>query len=228
MLTLARLMPPEHRLPPGVWTDEELEQERYEGLLKLALAAERDEGASEHAERVAVTAFTLAQALGLSETEAWHIYRAAPLHDLGKIVLPGALLLKPGKLSPSEFEQVKTHTTAGAELMSHTPSRVLRLAREIALTHHEHWDGSGYPAGIEGEAIPLSGRIVALADVFDALTHSRPYKWAWTVERAVMELCRLRARQFDPAVVDAFLALDPARLVDLATPSQPGIVAAVR
>jgi putative two-component system response regulator len=162
-------------------------------------------------------AHAIAGQLGMSEQEAALIYRAAPLHDLGKIAIPGSLLLKPGRLSALEFEQVKTHTTAGAGLLTFSSFPLLRVAREIALTHHEHWDGSGYPAGLRGEEIPLSGRIVALADVFDALTHSRPYKKAWTVEEAVAELRRLRVSQFDPTVVDAFLQIDPSSLIRVET-----------
>jgi putative two-component system response regulator len=204
---------------------EALERERFEALLKLAPAAERGEGASEHAERVALTAFGLAQQLGLSRTEAGLIYQAAPLHDVGKIAIPGALLLKPGKLSPIEFEQVKTHTTAGAGLLTFSGLPLLRIARQIALTHHERWDGTGYPSGLRGQEIPLSGRIVALADVFDALTHERPYKRAWPVEQALAELCRLRGTQFDPDVLDAFLDLHTSGLliVERPTPiSTPG------
>jgi putative two-component system response regulator len=194
-------------------------------LRKLALAAERDEGASEHAERVATTAFALAQQLGISRRQAALIYQAAPLHDLGKIVVPAELLLKPGKLSASEFEQVKVHTTAGAGLLAFGDSRVLRLASEIALTHHERWDGSGYPAGLCGEDIPLSGRIVALADVFDALTHERPYKRAWSLEKAIAELRRLRGSHFDPGVVDAFLQPRRSGVAGISTPP-PGSIAA--
>jgi putative two-component system response regulator len=221
--SLARI-PSEARSSSGVRTERELEQGRYEALLRLALAAEPDEDASEHAERVAFTAHALATQLGLSAEDAALIYHAAPLHDLGKIAIPGSLLLKAGKLSPLEFEQVKTHTTAGAGLLTFSTLPLLRVARQIALTHHEHWDGSGYPAGLCGEEIPLSGRIVALADVFDALTHSRPYKRAWTVDQAVDETRRLRGSQFDPAVVDAFLELDPRSFIEAAGP--PTVVAA--
>src|SRR5437763_16498225 len=155
--TLANSSSGERSLP-GMRTEQELEQERYEALLTLALAAEPDEDASEHAERVAFTAQALALALGLSEEDAALIYSAAPLHDLGKIAIPGSLLLKAERPSPLEFEQIKTHTTAGAGLLTFSRFPLLRAAREIALTHHEHWDGSGYPAGLQGAEIPLSGR----------------------------------------------------------------------
>jgi putative two-component system response regulator len=135
------------------------------------------------------------------------------LHDLGKLAVSDAVLRKPGKLTAAEFEQIKGHAAAGAAILSGSTSAVLCLAQEIALSHHEWWDGSGYPAGLGGDAIPLSGRIVALADVYDALTHARPYKRAWSAARAAAEIQRLSGRQFDPAVVDAFGSLHPRELV---------------
>jgi putative two-component system response regulator len=141
------------------------------------------------------------------------IGQAAPLHDIGKLAVSDTVLLKPGKLTAEEFEQIKGHPAAGAAILSGSTSGVLCLGEEIALRHHERWDGSGYPAGLKGDAIPLSGRIVALADVFDALTHARPYKQAWPIDEAVAEICRLEVRQFDPAVVDAFQGLDAGELV---------------
>jgi HD-GYP domain-containing protein (c-di-GMP phosphodiesterase class II) len=216
---LTSVSPPGHDLPRGAWTEEELEQARYEALLRLALAAEPDWDA-EHPERVALISFEIATQLGVSQDDAALIYQAAQVHDLGKIAITASLLLKRGELLPIEFEQVKTHTTAGAGLLRFSGFPLLRVAREIVLTHHEHWDGSGYPAGLRGEEIPLSGRIVALADVFDALTHTRPYKEAWTVERAVAEVRDLRGTQFDPDVIDAFLHADPSRLADLTPPQR--------
>jgi putative two-component system response regulator len=213
-----RASPPRRKPPVAELSDDQLESERFQALLELALAAERTEGTAEHPDRVARTAFRLACQLGLPQRDAELIYQAAPLHDLGKIAIPRSLLLKPGRLSAIEFERVKTHTTAGAGLLTFSDLPLLRVAREIALTHHEHWDGSGYPAGLRGEEIPISGRIVALADVFDVLTHSRAYDEAWTVERAVEEFGRARGMQFDPAVVDAFLELDLVDLVELTSP----------
>lgn len=199
----------------------ELEQARLETLERLALAAEyRDDQTHEHTERVARTAALLAGALGRPEAEVSLLKQAAPLHDIGKLAVSDGLLLKPGKLTPEEFERVKKHAAAGAAILSGSTYDVLCLAEEIALTHHEWWDGSGYPAGLRGEAIPLSGRIVALADVFDALTHARPYKQAWPIADAVSEIERLRGRQFDPKVVEAFRALDPLALVGPIAPSQ--------
>jgi putative two-component system response regulator len=142
--------------------------------------------------------------------------RAAPLHDVGKIGIPDAILLKPGKLTPEEFELMKTHTTIGAEILSGGRSPLVRLAQNIALTHQERWDGSGYPRGLAGEAIPLEGRIVALVDVLDALTHERPYKLAWPLDEAVAEIARQSGRQFDPRLVAVFLQLyAEGRLADL-------------
>jgi putative two-component system response regulator len=132
---------------------------------------------------------------------------AAPLHDVGKLAIPDCILLKPGRLTPEEFDVMKTHAELGARLLSSGSSRVLQTAAVIAATHHERWDGAGYPKGLAGDAIPLVGRIVAVADVFDALTHDRPYKQAWPIERACAEIERSAGGQFDPRVVVAFRAL---------------------
>jgi putative nucleotidyltransferase with HDIG domain len=192
-----------------------LERARLETLQRLALAAEyRDDSTSEHTERVARTAVLLARRLGRPEAEV-SLYRlAAPLHDIGKLAVSDALLLKPGRLTAEEIQLMKRHTTAGAAILSGSTSDVLRLASEIALSHHEWWDGSGYPNGLKGDAIPLSGRIVAIADVFDALAHARPYKAAWGLDDAVAEIERLNGRQFDPSIVEAFRSLDPQTLVE--------------
>jgi putative two-component system response regulator len=128
------------------------------------------------------------------------------LHDLGKIGVPDRVLLKEGRLDPEEFEIMKRHTVIGGAILAGSEIPLLALGREIALSHHERWDGQGYPLGARGEAIPLSGRIVAVADVFDALTHPRPYKRAWSLDEAVDEIRRERGRQFAPDAVDAFLA----------------------
>jgi putative two-component system response regulator len=183
----------------------ELENARLEILQRLALAAEyRDDATYEHTERVASIAAALASQLGLSREETELIRLAAPLHDIGKLAVSDAILLKHGILTDEERELMRVHTSAGAGILAGSTSDILRLAETIALTHHEWWDGNGYPLGLEGESIPLCGRIVALADVFDALTHDRPYKRAWPVERALDEVHRLRATQFDPDVVAAF------------------------
>ncbi|MBZ0212578.1 MAG: HD domain-containing protein, partial [Nitrospirae bacterium] len=145
---------------------------------------------------------------GYTEAEARRIGMAALLHDLGKIGIPDGILRKPGKLTAYEFENVKAHTWVGSLILGHSKVSMLQLAEEIALTHHERWDGTGYPLGLKGEEIPMSGRIVALADVFDALTHRRPYKDPWSNAKALMEIQKQSGRQFDPQVVEAFLHLD--------------------
>jgi cyclic di-GMP phosphodiesterase len=193
----------------------DLEQARLEMLERLALAAEyRDDDTQEHAWRIARTCVMIAIRLGLPDAEVELLARAAPLHDVGKIGIPDSILLKPGRLTEDEFDVIKTHTTIGAEILGGSGSPLLRLAEQIALSHHERWDGSGYPAGLQSDAIPLVGRIVAVADVFDALTHERPYKDAWPVQAAVNEILVQVGRQFDPDVVGAFSTLDHAALLD--------------
>ena len=185
----------------------ELESAQIEIIERLARAAEfRDDHTGRHTERVGQMAALIAKQLGLPDTQVHLIRRAAPLHDVGKIGIPDSVLLKLGKLTDEEFEIVKTHTAIGARILSGSSFTILRLAEEIAFNHHERWDGTGY-VGIAGAAVPLAGRIVAIADVFDALTQTRPYKAAWTVTDAVSEIERQRGRQFDPTLVDAFLRI---------------------
>lgn len=186
----------------------ELDRARLEVLQRLALAAEfRDDATQEHAERVGRAAAAIGRELGLGAEEVELLRSAAPLHDVGKIGVPDHVLLKPGRLTPEEFAAVRAHTTIGAQLLSGSQSPVLRMAERIALTHHERWDGGGYPQGTRGERTDLVGRIVAVADVFDALVHPRPYKAAWPRERALAEIATQRGRQFDPDVVDPFLTV---------------------
>jgi len=194
----------------------ELEESRLETLRRLALAAEfRDDETFAHTERVGRAAEQLARRLGLAEAEVVLIRQAAPLHDVGKLGISDRILLKPGKLTAAEFDEVRKHPAAGARILAGSGSDVLQLAERIALSHHEWWDGSGYPAGLAGEQIPLCARIVALADVYDALTHTRPYKEAWPIDRSVAEIRALSGRQFDPRVVAAFEQLDPHELAGL-------------
>jgi putative two-component system response regulator len=190
----------------------ELEMSHLDSLRRLHNEF-RDE-TSDHTERVGMTAAMLGRSAGMTDDLVDLMARAAPLHDLGKVGVPDAVLLKPGKLSPEEFDLVRTHTTIGAQIIGETTSEVLSLARVIAETHHERWNGEGYPAGLKGEDIPLPGRVVAVCDVFDALTHERPHKPAWTIEEAVQELVAERARFFDPDLVDLF--------VDTVLPVIPG------
>jgi putative two-component system response regulator len=183
----------------------ELEAAQIEIIERLARAAEfRDDNTGQHTERVGQMAALLARQMGLPDPQVSLIRRAAPLHDVGKIGIPDSVLLKLGKLTLEEFELVKTHTTIGARILSGSRFGVLRLAEEIAFSHHERWDGDGY-VGINKDQIPLAGRIVAVADVFDALTQKRPYKSAWPIAEAIAEIERQRSRQFDPEIVDAFL-----------------------
>jgi putative two-component system response regulator len=173
----------------------------------LACVAEgRQNNTGQHARRVGVISAALARDLGLSEELVELIRLAAPFHDVGKIRIPEHILLKPGALTPEEFEVMKTHATTGARILSGGKLPLLRMAEEIALTHHERWDGTGYPQGLKGEAIPLSGRIVALADAFDALISVRLYRTGRSIEEAVSEIKRHAGTQFDPGVVEAFLA----------------------
>jgi putative two-component system response regulator len=191
----------------------DLELARLEILERLAVAAEfRDDETQQHAWRIGRACALLGEQLGMPKHEAELLRRAALLHDIGKIGISDLILLKPGKLTDEEFALVKRHTTIGAQILADSTSPLLKLAREIALTHHERWDGGGYPDGRAGEEIPLAGRIVAVADVFDALTHERPYKQAWPLEDAVTEILAQAGRQFDPKVVDAFARLNHASL----------------
>jgi putative two-component system response regulator len=199
---------------------EELAAAQIEIVDRLAQAAEyRDDVTGQHIQRVGLAAANMARVLGMSEHEVELIQRAAPLHDVGKIGIPDSILLKPGKLTPDEFEEMKRHTTIGARLLAGSQHALLQCASEIALTHHERWDGSGYPQGLQEERIPLVGRIVSVADVFDALTAERPYKRAWTRTEAIDEIVCQSGRQFDPEVVCAFLRVQnvmPMAELDLA------------
>ncbi|MGH7477396.1 MAG: HD domain-containing phosphohydrolase [Longimicrobiales bacterium] len=187
---------------------EELEDARAEILARLGRAAEyRDDSTGEHTERVGRLAALLAAELGLPQEECELIERVAPLHDVGKIGIPDHVLLKPSVLSREDFEQMKSHTLLGAELLGGSRHPILTRAAQVAMTHHEHWDGTGYPKGLKGDAIPLEGRIVAVADVFDSLTHARPYKPAWSSGDALVEIQKQSGRQFDPTVVAALVAL---------------------
>ena len=185
----------------------DLEETQKEILERLALAAEyRDDDTGEHTKRVGLMSAQIAQALGLAEAEVELIRRAAPLHDVGKIAIPDSILLKNGKLTSEEFDHMKTHAMLGAQMLSGGRFSLLQLAEEIARTHHERWDGSGY-LRLQGETIPIVGRIVAVADVFDALISERPYKKAWSRFDAIEEIQRQSGHQFDPRVVDAFLKI---------------------
>jgi putative two-component system response regulator len=173
-----------------------------------AIADYHDDDTSQHAQRVGICAALIARALELPEEFVDLIRDAAPLHDIGKVGISRRILLKPGKLSPAEWMHMMRHVEMGAQILAPARSPVLRLAAEIARTHHERWDGNGYVAGLVGEEIPLSGRITALADVWDTLTHERPYKPAWSEERALTEINRESGAHFDPRVVEAVRRID--------------------
>jgi HD-GYP domain-containing protein (c-di-GMP phosphodiesterase class II) len=184
------------------------EQAALDTLRRLALAAEyRDDNTHEHTERVGELAARLARHLGHEDRTVWLIRHAAPLHDLGKIAVPDSVLLKPGRLTHEEFEVVKTHAVLGARVLAGGESDLLRAAERVARSHHERWDGTGYPEGLAGNDIPLEGRLVHVADVFDVLMHERPYKESWTVEAAAEEIRGGAGTQFDPEVVRAFEAI---------------------
>lgn len=186
----------------------ELDETRLEMLERLGRAGEfRDDNTGQHAKRVGELAGLLATACGLSRAEAELIRRAAPLHDIGKIAIPDAILLKPGQLTPDEFKIMMTHAGVGAQILAGSHSDVLRCAEEIARCHHERWDGSGYPVGTKGRDIPFAARIVAVVDFYDALSSDRPYRTAWPKEKIATEIMRQRGRQFDPEIADKFLDL---------------------
>ena len=187
---------------------EEIRQREQELLFRMSRAAEfRDPETGAHIQRMAHYSALIAGRLGLGAATEELLLQAAPMHDVGKIGIPDYILLKPGKLTHEEFELMKNHASLGFELLQGSSSRVLQTGAEIALSHHEKFDGSGYPAGLSGEAIPLFGRIVAVADVFDALTSERPYKRAWEMDRAAAFLKEGSGTHFDPDCVEAFMAV---------------------
>lgn len=179
----------------------ELQDAHLDTLERLAIAAEyRDDETGRHTERVGEAAAVLANALGQSEEEVFLIRRSAPLHDVGKIAIPDAILRKPGPLTALEWETMKQHTTIGARMLSGGRSRLIRLAEEIASFHHEHWNGLGYPHGLAGEAIPLVGRLVMVADVFDALSSYRTYREALPAEQVLAYIHQYAGQRFDPRI----------------------------
>jgi len=189
---------------------ETLRQTRLEIVQRLGLAAEyKDNETGLHVIRMSHYSQVLARAAGYSEAQAEELLHAAPMHDVGKIGIPDAILRKRGALDDDEWRVMRSHVTIGARIIGEHPSGLLRTAQRIALGHHEKWDGSGYPLGLAGEAIPLEARIVAIADVFDALTSVRPYKAAWTVEDALDLLRRESGRHFDPRLVELFMGCLP-------------------
>jgi hypothetical protein len=189
---------------------EQLRDTQLEVVRRLGRAVEwRDADTGSHIDRMSTLAERLGLAVGMSHADAELLRQAAVLHDVGKVGIPDAVLRKPGRLEPDEWRLMQEHTTIGAAILAGSSSPLIRLAESIALSHHERWDGSGYPHGVSGEEIPLAARICSICDVFDALLSPRPYKRAWTLDDAVAELEGQRGRHFDPVLVDAFLALVP-------------------
>ena len=192
----------------------ELEDTRLQIIRRLGRAAEyKDNETGLHVIRMSHYSRLIAQAYGGNEDWVELLFNAAPMHDIGKIGIPDNILLKPGKLDAAEWKVMKKHAEIGADIIGDHPSPLLKLSRLIAATHHEKWDGSGYPKGLVGEAISLEGRIVAIADVFDALTSERPYKKAWDVKDAVQLIDDNSGSHFDPALVALFHEVLPAILV---------------
>jgi putative two-component system response regulator len=188
----------------------ELNTTRLEVLHRLGSAGEyRDNETGLHVIRVCHYSRIIGKAVGLSESEAELLFNAAALHDVGKIGIPDSILFKPGKLDAQEWEIIRAHCEIGYKIIGPHQNKLLKSAAQVALTHHERWDGTGYPQGLKGNDIPLFGRIVAVVDVFDALTSLRPYKHAWSIAEAVEEITRSREKHFDPQIVDAFLSKLP-------------------
>ncbi len=189
---------------------QELNDTRLEVIRRLGRAAEyRDDMTGNHIIRMSRYSQLLALAVGMDEKESEVLLNASPMHDIGKIGIPDSVLLKPGKLDADEWTIMKTHVDIGVEILSGSDSNLMNMAAEVAQNHHEKWDGSGYPCGLAGEEIPLTGRVVAVADVFDALTTERPYKKAWSVEDATKFLKEQSGKHFDPKLVSLFLEILP-------------------
>jgi putative two-component system response regulator len=195
---------------------QELADTRLEVVQRLCRAAEyRDNETGMHVNRMSRFSCLLAEALGLPASQCELVQHASPMHDIGKIGIPDRILQKPGKLDAGEWEIMKTHTEIGAEILSGSSSKLLQMAENIARSHHEKWDGSGYPNGLKGEDIPIEGRIVAICDVFDAFTSERPYKKKWPVEKAIQEVKNNSGIHFDPVLVNKFLEILPKVLKEM-------------
>lgn len=192
----------------------ELKEAQLETIMRLARAGEhRDDDTGRHTQRVGLLSSLLAQSLGWPDHQVQLLHYAAPLHDVGKIGIPDSILLKPGIFTEAERKIMQRHAAIGADLLAGGHSDIIRMAERIASTHHERWNGQGYPLGLQGEEIDISGRILAVVDVFDALTHNRPYKKAWSIEDALAEIRQQRGQHFDPEIADHFLTLPHAEVV---------------
>jgi len=205
---------------------DELQETRLEIIRCLGRAAEyRDNETGLHIIRMSKYSQLLGKAAGMSDKEAELLLNASPMHDIGKIGIPDSILLKPGKLNAGEWKTMKTHVTIGAEILSGHHSDLMEMSRLVALTHHEKWDGTGYPKGLKGKDIPLVGRIVGLADVFDALTSERPYKKAWSVEEALAEINRTSGTHFDPELTYLLKTVLPDMLLIKEQHAEPAVAA---
>ncbi|MCC4831668.1 two-component system response regulator [Shewanella sp. 10N.7] len=193
----------------------ELKETRFEIIRRLGRAAEyKDNETGLHVVRMSHYARLLAMAAGHSSRFCELLYNAAPMHDIGKIGTPDAILKKPGKLDADEWKEMQAHAAIGAEIIGEHDDPLLQMAKRIAISHHEKWDGSGYPYGLVGEDIPIEGRIIAIADVFDALTSARPYKKAWTVEDTLSLIEKESGKHFDPELVEKFKSvMDDVKLI---------------
>ena len=186
--------------------NQELREAYIDTIHRLVLAAEyKDEDTGNHIKRISRYSALIAEKMGLPASEVQDILYASPMHDVGKVGVPDSMLIKPGRLTEQEFECIKAHTIIGADILANSRGKILRVAEQIAISHHEKWNGKGYPNGLSKDRIPLVGRIVGLADVFDALTSRRPYKDPYPVEVACDMIKKERGQHFDPDLVDIFM-----------------------
>ncbi len=186
--------------------NKEIREAYIDTIHRLVLATEfREENTGEHIMRLSRYSFLLAQKAGLTDRDVKNIFYATPMHDVGKVGIPDKILLKPGKLNQEEFKCIETHTTIGAKILADSKAEIIQIAYKIALSHHEKWNGFGYPEGLSGKGIPLAGRIVGLLDVFDALTSKRPYKDPYPMDVVCDIIKKERGEHFDPDIVDIFL-----------------------
>ncbi len=184
----------------------ELQEAYYDTIQRLVIAVEyKDQFTGQHIVRMSKYSALIAEKCGLPEQEVLNILYAAPMHDVGKIGIPDSIITSPNKLTPAEFAIMKRHTIIGSEILDNAKSKILKIARQIALSHHEKWDGTGYPFGLKEDKIPLAGRIVALADTFDVLTSKRSYKDPFPIDYAVDIIKKNSGKQFDPTLVDVFI-----------------------
>jgi len=187
-------------------THNALHESYLDTIHRLVLAAEyKDEDTGDHIMRMSKYCALIAEKIGLPDNQVQNILSATSMHDIGKVGIPDKIIMKPGKLTHEEFEIIKAHTIIGAKILDGSRSEILRMGQQIAISHHEKWDGTGYPYGIAGTQIPFAGRIVALSDTFDALTSRRPYKTPYPIEIAIQIIQKGRERSFDPEIVDVFI-----------------------